>query len=135
MPFVSFLALVGNTIAISSDSDMPLLASTLAIIKPVTENSPAAQSLFDVCQKFYCIAEILVSGKPNAIPKTSIQANAVATSFENSNAGFDLSGPMDISDYKYPMSQQDWDDVMREFETGLGDVNAGEMAMFIEPYM
>lgn len=138
VPFVSFIVLVGNIIAISSDSDMGLLNSTLLVIKPVAENSPAALSLFEVCQKFYRIAEILVNERPNDFLKlshTDIRAAHDLTSFEDLNSDFNLPVEMDLSDYKFPMSQQDWDGVMKDFDMEFSDVNAGEMAMFMEPYM
>ena len=136
VPFVSFLALAGNTIAISSDTDMEILASTLAVIEPVAENSPAARSLYHVCQKFYQITKILTSDKQNTIFKSSSEGqNFVDMPSVILDDSYELTAQVDVADCTYPMSQQDWDDVMKDFQIGLDDVNAGEMASFIEPYM
>jgi len=136
VPSVSFLALVGNAIALSSGSDMALLASTLAIIEPVADNSPAAKSLFDVCHKLFSIAEIILSGKLNTIPKTLFESQTgVVIRTEGSDIGYDFSAATDFSDYRYPMSQQDWDDAMKDFDVELSDIDARELAMSIEPYM
>lgn len=119
VPFVSFIVIVGNAIAMSSAKDLALLSQVVSIIKPAVEHTPATQKLYNVCQKFYQIADLIVSQQSQVVHQTTLGMGAGG-----------LAGMNDL-----PMSEQAWDTVMQGFDLELDGMDAGAMATFVEPYM
>lgn len=127
---------MGNAIARSSRADFPLFSSTLSIIAPSAESSPAAQKLHRVCAKLYAITELLVA---QGIPDNEEIRWRSSQSVEHScNADMPSnSAELDEANVvcNLPMSQHDWDSVMEDFDLGLQNMNPGELAALVEPYM
>ncbi|KAF2166986.1 hypothetical protein M409DRAFT_23030 [Zasmidium cellare ATCC 36951] len=103
VPFVSFIVIVGHTIATSSANDLALLSSVVSAIKPAVEHTPATQKLYNICQKFYQIADLIVS-------KQSQPTRSVAK-----DVGFG------IAEGDLPMLDQDWDTCDALAQAGLAD--------------
>lgn len=117
VPFVSFVVIVGNAIATSSADDLALLSSVVSIIKPAVEHTPATQKLYNVCQKFHQIADLIVSQR-------------------SGNTYMAMKGPQPGgTDGDLPMSEQDWDTVVQGLDLEIDGLDVAAMATFVEPYM
>lgn len=117
VPFVSFVVIVGNAIATSSTDDLALLSSVVSIIQPAVEHTPATQKLYNVCQKFYQIADLIVSQRSDTThPATKNEA-------------------LGVPDGDLPMLEQDWDNVVQGFDLDINGFDVAAMATFVEPYM
>ncbi|KAK4496427.1 hypothetical protein PRZ48_012407 [Zasmidium cellare] len=117
VPFVSFIVIVGNAIATSSTEDLALISSVVSIIKPAVEHTPATQKLYNVCEKFHQIADLIISQQ---LQSKHPPAKSAAFS---------------TSDGDLPMTDQDWDKFFQGFDMEVGGIGAGAMATFVEPYI
>lgn len=75
VPFVSFVVMVGSTIATGSREDLGLLSKVVSIIKSAVEHTPATQKLYNVCQKFHQIAESTAIADPARAVESVGQSN------------------------------------------------------------
>jgi hypothetical protein len=141
VPFVSFIVLAGNAIAISSSTDLPLLSSVVSVMAPIAPSSPLVRKMHDACERFSRVASLVVlsaSEQPSlnyrqyagqvasdvAPPDGSVEGSAMP------NSGQPIS-----MDFSFPMAQGDWDSVMMDFESELGNYDPRTLANIIEPYI
>ena len=133
VPFVAFLVVTGNVIVTTSSADLSLLRSTTDALASAAEKSPIAHRLHGVCSKFYQIATIIhdQQKKSGAIQNHMLQQ---ATATEGTAYSMQVD-PLAMYGNNYPMLQQHWDGIMEDSHLEFGDINAGELATFVEPYL
>nr|POE94377.1 hypothetical protein CFP56_16617 [Quercus suber] len=138
VPFVPFVALIGHAIAKSSTADFMLCSSALAVITPASETSPAARKLHRVCTRLYAIAELIIAKGASQRPMGSQRgvSHFAQQSLNDNNTSSDFPGSHEPSiSCDLPMTQEDWDAVMEGFDFELQNINPGELAAFVEPYL
>jgi hypothetical protein len=125
VPFVPFVVLFGNIIAQRNLHDLQLLRKTVTTLEAIADRSPAGRKLHGACAQFLKIAEMFLSldtakqsgGQPS--PQT-VDAYAVESQMLP----------------EFPVSQQDWDGMLNDFDLGLGAESAREMmTSYFEPFM
>lgn len=123
VPFSCFVFVFGNTIAQRNTDDLQLLSAVVDALGAAAKSSPGVRKLHDACSRFTKIAEVLLASDIN------IQPPATNTqSLDPYSGDFQM-----VPDF--PMSQQDWDGMLNEFDLGLGVESAREMTSYFEPFM
>jgi hypothetical protein len=140
VPFVSFIVLAGNAIATSSNTDLALLSSVVSMLASTAANSPAIQKMHDACERFSRISSLIVlSANKSSLNHQEYQEQASNNGLPpdgSTNEPDMLNHPhMNPIDYGFPMAQQDWDSVMIEFGSELGNYDSRTLTNIIEPYI
>lgn len=95
-PFVPFLVLVSNAIVTRTASDLPLLESTVNVLKPLS-GSPNAGPIYRTCSKLYEAAQNLV------LSHSSFEQQASQRSFENRNEAAPEPNNMDAGSMEFDL--------------------------------
>ncbi|KPI45262.1 uncharacterized protein AB675_2796 [Cyphellophora attinorum] len=125
VPFVPFVVLFGNIIAQRSLHDLDLLRKTVKALESIADRSPAGRKLHGACAQFLKIAEMFLSLDSVKQPGSQPSPKAVVTDNVESQML-----------PEFPVSQQDWDGMLNDFDLGLGAESAREMmTSYFEPFM
>ena len=124
VPFVPFVVLFGNCIAQSNHDDLDLLRTTASTLEGIADRSPAGHKLCSACSRFIKIAEVLLA--QDTMKRSSSQPSPIPV--DPYTVDFQM-----LPDF--PVSQQDWDGMLDDFDLGLGAESAREMTSYFEPFM
>jgi len=135
VPFVAFLVITGNVIITASSADLSLLRSTVTALESAAGKSQTMHRLHDVCSKFYQIA-VIIHDQQKQSGAIQGQMHDRTRAVPAGDATFPMQvDPATMYYNNYPMLQQHWDGIIENSDLEFGDINAGEMATFVEPYM
>jgi hypothetical protein len=135
VPFVSFIVLAGNAIATSSSTDLELLSSILQVLAPAAAESSSSRNVYDACERFGRIANAVVADAGEnqyqaQNPNTSVPLSCPSA---GGNALEDTQSMP--PEYGLPMAQQDWDSVMMDFQSEMGEYDSRTLTSILEPYL
>ncbi|KAJ9615532.1 hypothetical protein H2200_001607 [Cladophialophora chaetospira] len=141
-PFIPYIVLVGNVIADRNVEDLRLLESCVETLQNVAQVSASVSKLYKACRIFYQIAKIYLSQPAEKLRLQDNQQTPRPTTILPSNASLqqqyttsaqETGGDIDLPDF--PLSQQDWNGMLDEWDLGLGAENARQMSAFFEQYL
>jgi hypothetical protein len=137
-PFVPYIVLIGNVIADRNVEDFKLLEKCVETMHSAAHLSPSVSKLYRACRIFYQIAKIYLShraetpinpGSKGALPRPA------ATVPSNDSPEPPPAPDPDIDLPDFPLSHEDWNGMLDDFDLGLGAENAREMSTFFEQYL
>lgn len=153
-PFVPFTVLVGNVIAERDVNDLKLLEKSVETLHGAAALSAAVSKLYRACRIFYQIAKIYLrhpkterveeqhpqqtinpkddGSRSRSLPTAAVPSNDFqhqTTAWQPPETDVDI----DLPDF--PLSQQDWNGMLDDWDLGLGAENAREMSMYFEQYL
>lgn len=125
-------------IVTASSADLALLKSTITAIESAVDKSQTVRRLHDVCSKFYQIAVIMHDQQQQSRvgqTQTQTQTHSQPRSTLAPEATFPSTDADTMFNTSFPMLQQHWNGFVDDSQLEFGDVDFGEMATFVEPYM
>ncbi|OCT48870.1 fungal specific transcription factor domain protein [Cladophialophora carrionii] len=156
-PFIPYIVLVGTVIADRNVDDLRLLERCVDTLHSAAQLSASVSKLYRACRIFYQIAKTYMSHPVESGPlaaaaaaaaphgqydtataAAAARASAVVPSNTSPQAQYttyapDLASDIDLPDF--PLSQEDWNGMLDEWDLGLGAENAREMSAFFEQYL
>ena len=141
-PFVPYIVLVGNVIADRNEEDLRLLEKCVNTLHSAAQLSPNVSKLHKACHIFYQIAKTYLSHpaaksqqsdsqqmvNPSTILPSTMPPTQQQTTFLR-----DPVGDIDLPDF--PLSHEDFNGMLDEWDLGIGAENARQMSAFFEQYM
>jgi hypothetical protein len=135
VPFVAFLVITGNVVVTASSTDLLLLKSTVTALEGAAGKSQTMHRLHHVCSKFYQIA-VIIHDQQQKSGAIQHQQHNLTRALSAGDAAFPMqvdSAAMYVNNY--PMLQQHWDGIIESSQLDFGDISAGELVTFVEPYL
>ena len=135
MSFHPYIVLVGNVIADRNTEDFKLLEKCVDTLHSAAQLSPAVSKLYRACRIFPQIAKIYLMQRADNAPKTpgsqKVVVSQPSSAFMPSNDFLErhqpIDGDIDLPDF--PLSHEDWNGMLDEWDIGIGAGNAREMSV------
>ncbi|ETI26260.1 hypothetical protein G647_03037 [Cladophialophora carrionii CBS 160.54] len=151
-PFIPYIVLVGTVIADRNVDDLRLLERCVDTLHSAAQLSASVSKLYRACRIFYQIAKTYMSHPAESRPlaaaaapdgqydaaTAAARASAVVPSNTSPQAQYTTYAPDSASDIDlpdFPLSHEDWNGMLDEWDLGLGAENAREMSAFFEQYL
>ncbi|EXJ56725.1 hypothetical protein A1O7_07069 [Cladophialophora yegresii CBS 114405] len=139
-PFIPYIVLVGTVIADRNVDDLRLLEKCVDTLHSAAQLSASVSKLYRACRIFYQIAKTYMSRPAESRPPVpDARASAIVPSNTSPQAQYtttyapDPASDIDLPDF--PLSQEDWNGMLDEWDLGLGAENAREMSAYFEQYL
>ncbi len=141
-PFIPYIILVGNVIADRNVEDLRLLEQCVNTLDTAAHLSASVSKLYRACRIFYQIAKIYLSHPAtNSQPSNSqqaLRATTILPSHMSPNQQYttaipDSGGDIDLPDL--PLSHEDFNGMLDEWDLGIGAENARQMSAYFEQYL
>lgn len=151
-PFVPYTVLVGNVIAERDVNDLKLLEKSVETLQTAAALSAAVSKLYRACRIFYQVAKIYLAHPKKDTGAEQHQQQTINPAEDASRLL--TSAPVPSNDFPrqpttrqppetdvdidlpdFPLSQQDWNGMLDDWDLGLGAENAREMSVFFEQYL
>jgi hypothetical protein len=131
VPFVPFIVIFGNAIAKNDFNDLLQMQNVVSVLELAADRTPGNQKLHRTCSQLTKVAEVLLA-----------QSLEGKTLKETSSDGQEPSPlPPDVLNVDFdalpdfPMTQEDWDGMLNDWDLGVGAEDARGMKSYFEPFM
>lgn len=143
-PFVPFIVVFGNVIAERYIEDLRLLEHVVCTLQGAAQLNPGVGRIYRACRIFYHVATVYFgngagqTSSPNQQNGQQQPESAQPVYPARLSASSSLPPDPQVANVglqDFPLSQQDWDGMLDEWDLGLGAESAREMSSFFESYL
>jgi hypothetical protein len=130
VPFVPFIVIFGNAIAKNDFNDLLQMQNVVTVLELAADRTPGNQKLHRTCSQLTKVAEVLLAQSLEGKTLKETPSGQQPSPLPPDVLNMDFEALPD-----FPMTQEDWDGMLNDWDLGLGAEDARGMKSYFEPFM